>query len=413
MSYFPLKTIHKFLIEFEKYVNTFTVKKYSYGDLINIFSLNDSLLLWVELHGEVANPCLNAEEMYGKDRLNPYLEFPVKGKTYYQLRIAELTPNEIGFKYNNSEFARKMSQLTNISYSETHSVILYAKYGSQTSDWWNPYGTYGPWLTDYATSLFPQLRIQERIDAWSGENYHFVVLEFEDINQNVVRTVAYTTQNPHKYVIQICKEWIATGKLKGTATMNGLAGHNMQKAFNSWKGVRRQERLEKHLKYFFVDYRLTQKSSVFTILRNVYNDANNERYRTEIRSTYLRPVNKWVSEELVYKITKSLYKDCAVIYQHRPFFLHSSSGGQMSYDIFISRLNVAIEYQGKQHFEPVNFFGGKSSFEKLKIRDKEKAALSSKNGIKLVYINYWEDITPELIIERVGIPPHQLQKKNE
>lgn len=123
MSYFPLKTIHKFLIEFEKYVNTFTVKKYSYGDLINIFSLNDSLLLWVELHGEVANPCLNAEEMYGKDRLNPYLEFPVKGKTYYQLRIAELTPNEIGFKYNNSEFARKMSQLTNISYSETHSVI--------------------------------------------------------------------------------------------------------------------------------------------------------------------------------------------------------------------------------------------------------------------------------------------------
>ena len=85
----------------------------------------------------------------------------------------------------------------------------------------------------------------------------------------------------------------------------------------------------------------------------------------------------------------------------------------MSYDIFISRLNVAIEYQGKQHFEPVNFFGGKSSFEKLKIRDKEKAALSSKNGIKLVYINYWEDITPELIIERVGIPPHQLQKKNE
>ena len=78
----------------------------------------------------------------------------------------------------------------------------------------------------------------------------------------------------------------------------------------------------------------------------------------------------------------------------------------MSYDIFISRLNVAIEYQGKQHFEPVEFFGGREAFEKLQIRDKEKAELSRKHGVKLVYINYWEDITPELIIERVGVLPH-------
>ena len=77
----------------------------------------------------------------------------------------------------------------------------------------------------------------------------------------------------------------------------------------------------------------------------------------------------------------------------------------MSYDVYISGLNVAIEYQGKQHFEPVEFFGGDDAFQDLRRRDKIKAELSRANGVKLVYINYWEDITPALIIERVGIEP--------
>ena len=116
---------------------------------------------------------------------------------------------------------------------------------------------------------------------------------------------------------------------------------------------------------------------------------------------YHTPSNKWVSEESVYLLTKKLYKGFKVIYQHRPFYLKSSIGGQMSYDVFISGLNVAIEYQGKQHFEPVDFFGGRESFEELKKRDREKASISKQNGIKLVYINYWEEITPELIKSRV------------
>lgn len=58
---------------------------------------------------------------------------------------------------------------------------------------------------------------------------------------------------------------------------------------------------------------------------------------------------------------------------------------------------MAIEYQGKQHFEPVEIFGGKDNFEKQKKRDVLKKKLSDENGIKLVYINYWEDITAELI----------------
>ncbi|MBE6028863.1 MAG: hypothetical protein E7226_01775 [Clostridiales bacterium] len=73
----------------------------------------------------------------------------------------------------------------------------------------------------------------------------------------------------------------------------------------------------------------------------------------------------------------------------------------MSFDVFITGLNVAIEYQGKQHFEPVDFFGGVEAFESVQKRDREKAELSKEHGVKLVYINYWENVTAELIRERV------------
>ncbi|MBQ6975714.1 MAG: hypothetical protein IJS81_03015 [Selenomonadaceae bacterium] len=71
----------------------------------------------------------------------------------------------------------------------------------------------------------------------------------------------------------------------------------------------------------------------------------------------------------------------------------------MSYDIFISDLNVAIEYQDIQHFEPADYFGSEKTFKELQVRDKEKLELSQKNGIKLIYVNYWENITQDLIRE--------------
>ncbi len=75
----------------------------------------------------------------------------------------------------------------------------------------------------------------------------------------------------------------------------------------------------------------------------------------------------------------------------------------MSYDIFVTGLNIAIEYQGKQHFEAINFFGGETGLKKTKERDKQKKKLSEENGIKLIYIYYWEDITVDLIKKKIQL----------
>ena len=79
----------------------------------------------------------------------------------------------------------------------------------------------------------------------------------------------------------------------------------------------------------------------------------------------------------------------------------------MSYDVYICGLKTAIEYQGKQHFEPVEYFGGKEHYERQVERDKLKLEISEANGVKLIYINYWEDVTPDLIIEKVGVAPQK------
>lgn len=109
---------------------------------------------------------------------------------------------------------------------------------------------------------------------------------------------------------------------------------------------------------------------------------------------------KWKSEFLVYQIVKKIYP-VQTIYQYRPLFLKYEKG-QLSYDIFISGLNIAIEYQGKQHFEPVDFFGGKEAFEDNKRRDEIKLDLSKKNGIKLIYVTYLEDISEDLIKTKIN-----------
>lgn len=55
-------------------------------------------------------------------------------------------------------------------------------------------------------------------------------------------------------------------------------------------------------------------------------------------------------------------------------------------DFYIPSLKLAIECQGLQHFKPINFFGGKSTFILQQDRDIRKYNVCEKNGIKMLYI---------------------------
>ncbi|MGA7836511.1 MAG: hypothetical protein WB996_00970, partial [Ignavibacteriaceae bacterium] len=66
----------------------------------------------------------------------------------------------------------------------------------------------------------------------------------------------------------------------------------------------------------------------------------------------------WISEtELFYKITQS-FREYKVIHHGTPDWL-----GRQHLDIYFPQLNIGLEYQGAQHYEPIDFFGGQEAFE--------------------------------------------------
>ncbi len=109
---------------------------------------------------------------------------------------------------------------------------------------------------------------------------------------------------------------------------------------------------------------------------------------------------KWNTEFLVYQIIKKMYpKD--TIYQYAAPFLKVGKS-QLVYDVFIVSLNIAIEYQGEQHFKQVGFFGDEKDFKARKRRDALKRKLSKENDVTLIYVNYDENVNEELISMKIN-----------
>lgn len=106
--------------------------------------------------------------------------------------------------------------------------------------------------------------------------------------------------------------------------------------------------------------------------------------------------DKWVNETLLFNYVNILFSSFDVLREYSPAWL-----GRQRFDVYISDLNLAIEYQGKQHYEPIEFFGGQEAFQRNKIRDNEKLKKAKKNGVSVVYFTYKEELTEELVLRRL------------
>lgn len=92
-------------------------------------------------------------------------------------------------------------------------------------------------------------------------------------------------------------------------------------------------------------------------------------------------------------VEKSLLgKNIDYVFQYRPSFLRTSKHGQLSIDFYLPDFNTAIECQGIQHFEAIEYFGGEKALESIKERDKRKFLLCKTNGIMMEYIIYNENV---------------------
>lgn len=219
---------------------------------------------------------------------------------------------------------------------------------------------------DRINKLLPQLNLKKRYEDWEGVPYYLIILVYESHGKTVKEIKTTTLKNVNSFV-------------------NSYASKN----FNFMR--------MQNLRYYYIQKHIKEELTLKDEC-DIFLNQFEQGLLTDLKMhKYLHPENKWKSEQLVYELCKKIYGDKYVLFQYSPWFL-----GQQSYDVFITSENTAIEYQGKQHFEPVEFFGGEESFKKQVERDNTKKLISEQYGVNLVYINYDEDITEELIKERVN-----------
>ena len=62
----------------------------------------------------------------------------------------------------------------------------------------------------------------------------------------------------------------------------------------------------------------------------------------------------------------------------------------LRFDFYIPKQKIAIEFDGKQHYEPVDCFGGDDAFIETQKRDKLKDVYCKEKNIKLIRIPYFK-----------------------
>lgn len=405
------------LNDYEQIIGKYYFQKYSLNDKESVYVIQDKFVIYVGI--------IN----YGSG------DFP-----NYVIVFEELLDNDI-FKFNFSGFSRKypFNKRGHVTYKRFHGI------------WGEPIRSiegimsqslYIGSRADYVNSRLPELKLEDRYNQWEGYLYSFIIYELSDGERTGY--AIYCSDNPqvHKTALNMANEvekralelyatrdqvynvpegaedlsrweydfrYLYQGVNCDGAILDILMNKIDEHKADGWAHRKKKNLIsgklciaEHDLKYFWISRYAKSKGDAFSIGAEIFEAVHNGGYASETRYEYLIPENKWKSEQLVYELTKKLYKKYTVLYQHRPFFLKSEKG-QMSYDIFICGLNVAIEYQGKQHFEPVEIFGGEEHFQEQIYRDQLKKKLSSENGIVLVYINYWEDISPDLIKGKIDV----------
>ena len=68
----------------------------------------------------------------------------------------------------------------------------------------------------------------------------------------------------------------------------------------------------------------------------------------------------------------------------------------LPFDFYLPDYNTCIEFNGKQHYEPIKYFGGRVVYDKLIKRDKIKMEYCNKNNIPLLIIKYNDNILKRL-----------------
>lgn len=92
-----------------------------------------------------------------------------------------------------------------------------------------------------------------------------------------------------------------------------------------------------------------------------------------------REISKFLDNHRIEYVREKIYDDCR---RARP----------LPFDFYLPEYDVIIEYDGIQHFIPIEYFGGEQSLTYIQENDLIKSEYCERNNITLMRIRYDEDI---------------------
>ena len=96
-----------------------------------------------------------------------------------------------------------------------------------------------------------------------------------------------------------------------------------------------------------------------------------------------RYIRQWLEKHDIEYVFQKPFKDCCDI-------------NPLPFDFYLPHYNCCIEYDHKQHYEPIEYFGGEEKFKIQQKHDNIKNEYCKENGITLLRIPYYKNIEEEL-----------------
>ena len=85
---------------------------------------------------------------------------------------------------------------------------------------------------------------------------------------------------------------------------------------------------------------------------------------------------------------EEILQELNIDYERQKRFKDCKNKKLLPFDFYIIKHNICIEYDGEQHYKPIDFWGGEARFLERQLNDKIKNDYCSKNNITLIQIPY-------------------------
>jgi hypothetical protein len=107
-------------------------------------------------------------------------------------------------------------------------------------------------------------------------------------------------------------------------------------------------------------------------------------------------LSRWIREAEMYQAIKQLFPSDLVLREASPPWL-----GRQRLDVFLPQRNLALEYQGEQHYQAVSVFGGADALARTIERDALKKRLCEENSVELVYVRFSDPLSTSSLKHRL------------